>query len=180
MPACRRRAIALVCFASIAAGLWFWLGRLDRIDWLVVEGPKQAVMGEPVTLRVSVTQLEAEAMLCMDLHWASNRIAPMGFMVAGEPRAVGKSGGTFDFTIPVPPRDNLRFVNGIIYLSPDGNWNNHTFAATTDLIPITTVRTPTVQAMARGTAGRGDAEGYDCCWAADGAGCARPWGAPGA
>jgi hypothetical protein len=146
MPAFRRRALALTCFVGIAAGLWFWLGRLERIDWLVVEGPPHAVVEELVTLRVHVTQLEAEAMLSVDLHWASDRNTPMGFLAAGEPRAVGKTGATFDFTIPVPARDNLHFVNGIIYLSPDGDWNNQTFAATTDLIPMTTARTPTVQA----------------------------------
>lgn len=144
MPAFRRRALALTCFAGIAAGLWFWFGRLEHIDWLRVDGPPHAVVGEPVTLRVHVTQLEAEAMLCVDLHWASDRNTPMGFLAAGKPRAVGKTGASFDFTIPIPTRNNLRFVNGIIYLSPDGDWNNHTFAATTELIPITT--TPGVRA----------------------------------
>ncbi len=139
-PALRRRAIALTCFVSIAAGFWFWLGRLEHLDWLRVEGPTHIVVGEPVTLRVHVARLEADAVLCVDLHWASDRNTPMGFLAEGEPRAVGKTGATFDFTLPVPTRDNLRFVNGIIYLSSDGDWNNHTFVAATDLIPMTTAR----------------------------------------
>lgn len=149
MPALRRRAIALACFASIAAGLWFWLGRLEHIDWLVVEGPAQAVVGEPVSLRVHVKRWAVDSKLCVDLHWSRDRNTSLGFLAAGEPKAVNKTGGTFDFTIPVPARDNLHFVNGIIYLSPDGDWNNHTFAATTDLIPMTTTRSVRATGLVR-------------------------------
>lgn len=140
MPARCRRAIARACFVGIAAGLWFWLGRLDRIDWLMVEGPTHAVVGEPVSLRVHVTRLAADTILRVDLHRARDRNTSMGFLAAGEPRAGGKTGGIFDFTISIPAKDDLRFVNGIIYLTPDGSWSKHTFVATTDLIPITTTR----------------------------------------
>lgn len=140
MPALRRRAVVLICFVSLVAVLWFWLGRWSEVEWLTVEGPAHVVVGEPVQLRVHLMRAEPEALLCADLHWASDRNTPEGFLAAGDAKAAVHSGGTFDFRIPVPARDHLRFVNGIIYLSPDGQWSNHTFVATTDLIPITLTR----------------------------------------
>jgi len=136
MPALRRRALTLAGCVSLAAVLWVWLGRLDEVDWLMVEGPANAVVGEAVQLRVQVAQLASAAFLCADLHWARDRNTTQGFLVAGEHKVSAKTGCAFDFTIPVPAKDDLRFVNAIIYLSPDGSWSNHTFAATTDLIPV--------------------------------------------
>lgn len=140
MPALRRRAVVLICFVSLVAALWFWLGRWGEVAWLTVEGPTHVVVGEPVQLRVHLTRGEQDALLCADLHWASDRNTPEGFLAAGDAKVAVHSGGTFDFRVPVPARDNLRFVNGIIYLSPDGQWSNHTFVATTELIPITRTR----------------------------------------
>jgi hypothetical protein len=50
---------------------------------------------------------------------------------------VGTEGGSFDFPISVPPRENLRFVNGVVYLTPTGNWNDRTRAVFTDPIQVT-------------------------------------------
>ena len=107
------------------------------------------MVGESVQLRVHLTRAEPEALLCADLHWASDRNTPEGFLAAGDSKAAVKSGGTFDFRIPVPARENLRFVNGIIYLSPDGQWSHHTFVATTDLIPITLTRADQAPVLVR-------------------------------
>ncbi len=149
MPVLRRCAVALICFVSLATVLWFWLGRWSEVAWLTVEGPTHVVVGEPVQLRIHVTRVAPEALLCADLHWASDRNTPGGFLAAGDSKVAVHSGGTFDFRIPIPARDHLRFVNGIIYLSPDGQWSNHTFVATTDLIPITLPRADQAPALVR-------------------------------
>lgn len=141
MSSLRRRAAALVCFVSLAAGLWLWLDHLgDQVDWIIVEGPAHVVVGEPVRLQVHATRLAADTLLRVDLHWATERNNSLGFLAAGEPRTETKFADTIDFNIAVPARENLRFVHGVIYLSPDGNWSNHTFAATTDLIPVALLR----------------------------------------
>lgn len=86
-------------------------------------------------------------MLCADLHWTRERNSSQGFLAAGEAKPVGTGGGSFDFEITVHPQPDLRFVNVILYLSPTGDWNSHTFAATTELIPVT-------NAQADGKSGR--------------------------
>lgn len=133
----KRSAGALALFAGSAIGLWFWLEHISGAGgWLQVEGPPYAVMGEAMKLRVQVASAATATMLCADLHWSSERNSSQGFLAAGEARAISQTGGTFDFTIPVPALDKLRFVHAILYLSPDGNWSNHTFAASTGLIPV--------------------------------------------
>lgn len=121
--------------------LWFWLSKTDRqVDWLTVEAPSGAVAGEPFRLRVRIANLSSASMLCADLHWATERNSSHGFLSAGSAKPVGPEGGIFDFEILVQPQANLKFVNAILYLSPDGNWNHHSFAAATTLIPVTNVR----------------------------------------
>jgi hypothetical protein len=88
-------------------------------------------------------------MLCADLHWASERNASKGFLAAGGAKPVGTDGGSFDFDIIVRPQSELRFVNAIVYLEPTGNWSNHTFAATTGLIPVTSTRDDRASAPVR-------------------------------
>jgi hypothetical protein len=44
----------------------------------------------------------------------------------------------FDFSVPVSARPGMRFVMGVIYLSPTGNWSDRTRAAITRVIPVNT------------------------------------------
>jgi hypothetical protein len=60
----------------------------------------------------------------------------MRYLASGGPKAVGKDGGTVDFDIPVPPREGMRFVMGVIYIGPRGSWSDHKLAANTELIPV--------------------------------------------
>lgn len=77
-------------------------------------------------------------MICADLHWAHERHTTKGFLASGTAQPIGPEGGQFDFEIMVPPQAGPHYVNIVIYLSPDGNWGSHTFAANTRLIPVST------------------------------------------
>lgn len=135
----RRKCGALALFAILSAGLWFWLGQLNReVSWLKVETAPGAVIGQPFRVRVHVVHPPAPTMICADLHWTQERHNPKGFLASGPAHAVGPAGGQFDFEITVPPQAGPHYVNVVIYLSPDGNWGNHTFAANTRLIPVST------------------------------------------
>lgn len=140
----------MILFVVVTAAAWFWLGRVgDRVAWLTAAAPAHAIPGEALPLRVRVTGLESPSYLRVDLHWANRRDTSNGYLASGEAKWVGREGGAFDFEIMVQPTDGLRFVNGIIYLSPTGSWSNHTFAAATDLIPVTTIRDKGEPAMVR-------------------------------
>jgi hypothetical protein len=128
----------LFLLVAATAVVWWALGRLDLgVAWLTVEAPRQAVAGRLLPMHIHIAGLQEPSQLCADLHWAKVRDVSNGFLASGGATPVGRQGGSFDFEIRVRATNDLRFVHGIIYLSPDGDWNNHTFAATTDLIPVT-------------------------------------------
>jgi hypothetical protein len=60
----------------------------------------------------------------------------MQYLATGGSKAVRKEGGTFDFTIPVPPSEGMRFVMAVIFFGRTGNWGDHRLAANTELIPV--------------------------------------------
>jgi hypothetical protein len=116
-----RGPVGILLFVAAATAVWWGLNHLERrADWLRVEGPRRAVAGQPLRLRVHLAPLAEPTLLCADLHWRATRDTSMGCLATGGTKAVGKEGGSFDFEIMVPPREGLRFVTGIIYLSRTG------------------------------------------------------------
>jgi hypothetical protein len=128
----------LILLVAAAAASWWALSRLDfDVTWLTVEAPRHAVVGEVLPMHVHIAGLEESSQLCADLHWANLHDTSNGYLASGGAKPVGRQGGSFDFEIKVRATNGLHFVHGIIFLSPTGEWSNHTFAATTDLIPVT-------------------------------------------
>ena len=134
-------SLNLALFVVVAVVIWFWLGSNGtEVGWLTVETPPRAIAGESLPIRVNVVGLKETTRLCVDLHWSSDRDSSKEFLASGGSKSIGKEGGIFDFEIMVRPMKELRFVHGIIYLSPTGNWDDHTFVARTDLVPVTNNR----------------------------------------
>jgi hypothetical protein len=128
----------LILLVVAAAVIWWGLDRsAPPADWLRVETPRRAVAGQRLPLRVHLAPLAEATRVCADLHWGTSRDRSMGYLAGGGSKAVGTEGGTFDFEIMVPPANGSRFVTGIIYLSREGGWHDHTLAAVTEVIPVT-------------------------------------------
>jgi hypothetical protein len=127
----------LLLFVAAAAMIWWALaGTEHRAGWLRVEAPHHALVGQPFPVRVHLAPLAEPGILCADLHWGETRDTPMHYLSSGGSKAVGKEGGTSDFDIPVPSREGIRFVMGVIYFGPTENWSDHKLAANTELIPV--------------------------------------------
>ena len=127
----------LVLFIAAAVMIWWGLERVERrATWLHVETPRGARASQPLPVRVHLAPLAEPGFLCADVHWGASRNTPMQYLATGGSKAVGKEGGTFDFTIPVPPREGMRFVMGVIYFGRTGDWGDHTLAANTELVPV--------------------------------------------
>jgi len=126
-----------VLLLLIAALIWWGLNRLEpQANWLRVEGPRRVIPDKAFLLRVNVAQLTTSTRLVADLHWGVSRDAAKKYLSTGGSKPVGKEGGTFDFEIVVPPHDEVRLVCGVIFLSPTGNWEDHTLVAVTDAISV--------------------------------------------
>lgn len=122
----------------VGGAVWFGLGRLaHQVDWVSVMAPTRARVGEPLVLRVQVQRLTAPTYLCVDLHWTTNHHTTQGFLTTSPPQWTTTPGQALEFELSVPARPGLRFVNGIIFLSPTGTWSDHSMVANTDLIPVT-------------------------------------------
>ena len=137
-PAGRLRGYAGLILFVVAAGIiWWGLDRAERrADWLRLEAPRHALAGQPFPVRVYLAPLAEPGFLCADLHWGATRDTPMRYLASGGRKPVGKEGGTVAFDIPVPPREGMRFVMGVIYFGPTGSWSDHKLTANTELIPV--------------------------------------------
>ena len=121
--------------------MWLGLDRAgDKVDWLRVETPRVALENESLPIRIHLGELKQSTQVCVDLHWSPDRNSAGDFLASGGSKRVGPEGGSFDFEVTVPPREGLRYVHGIIFLSPTGEWEDHTFVAATDPIRVSTNR----------------------------------------
>jgi hypothetical protein len=137
MPGKSHIRAGLILFILAAATVWWGLSRMEpRAEWLRVEAPRRAVAGKPLRMRVHLAPLSEPTSVCADLHWSARRDGPGRFLASGGSRQAGKAGGDLDFEIMVPPKEGLRFVMGIIFLSPTGRWDNHTLVAATKRITV--------------------------------------------
>ena len=132
-----RRYAGIILFAAAAALIWWGLDHAEhRADWLRVEAPRRALVGQPYPLRVHLAPLAEPGFLCADLHWGEMRDIPVRYLASGGFKSVGKEGGTLDFEIVLPPKEGMRFVMGVIYFGPTGSWSDHKLVANTELIPV--------------------------------------------
>jgi len=128
---------ALILVVAAAAAIWWGLDRMEpRVNWVRVEAPRRAVVGQPLPLRVHLAPLAEPTRVCADLHWATARNGTLGCLASGGSKPVGREGGTFEFQVRVPHVNELQFVTGIIYLTPTGRWRDHTLVASTEFIPV--------------------------------------------
>jgi hypothetical protein len=129
--------VGLILLVAGAAALWWGLDRWEhRVAWLSVETPRRAVAGQKLPLRAHLAPLAEPTRLCADLHWGTTRDTTMGYLSTGGSQAVSKAGGTFDFEMKIPPTQEVRFVTGVLFLSPTGNWQDHTLSAVTEVIAV--------------------------------------------
>jgi hypothetical protein len=136
-PAKLSGRVGLILLVAGAAAVWWGLDHWERpAAWLRVEAPRRAVAGQTLPLLVHLAPLTEPSRLCADLHWGTTRDTSMGYLGTGGSKAVGKEGGTFDFEIRIPPAQGMRFITGILFLSPTGSWKNHTRVAATEVIPV--------------------------------------------
>ncbi len=133
------RVILVAFLVGVGVTIWWGLNALEpRARWLKVDAPRAGRVGKPFPIRVHLEPINEASFLTADLHWGKSHDRSELYLSTGGSRKVDPSGGTYEFVLPVPPRPALRYVQVVLYLSPDGNWNTRTRAANSDFMEVTT------------------------------------------
>jgi hypothetical protein len=132
-----RRLRTGLFFGFFAVLLWLALqAARPRAHWLTVEGPDVAPVGSALRIRVCLAAAEASGYLDFDLHGATSRREPRGYLAGAGARQLDSARTNFEFAIPVPDRPGVTYLHGIVYLSPTGRWGDRTRVAETEIIPV--------------------------------------------
>src|SRR5215471_15799719 len=101
-----RLLIGVSLLIAMCFGVWWWLGRLGpQANWLEVEAPPQAVIGQDLPIRVRIAPASEAAFVSADLHWHTTRDTTEGFLAFGGSRSLLTGGTSCEFRIPVPQRE---------------------------------------------------------------------------
>ena len=135
----RWQAVLCLGLFLLLPAVWFgWIQSRPPAAWLHVEAPRQAIVGESFPVRVTLRNPESGTRLGVDLHWASSRREPRGFLATSPRQAVEERERTYRFDLPVAPREDLGNLFAIVFLSPSGRWDDRTAAVETPLVPVRT------------------------------------------
>jgi hypothetical protein len=119
-----------------AAVLFGALRPRAQAAWLRVEAPPHALVGQMLSVRVTLTEPTADVWLAVDLHAMSTRREPRGFLSSSSPQRVARTTRAYTFEVPVVAADDLGHVQAIVFLSPSGRWEDRLRAASTVAIPV--------------------------------------------
>ncbi len=129
-------AAAAAAVAALAVAVWLALDRLNqRADWVTVQAPAYAAVGQPLPLKITVKKADVPTWLVVDLHGTDRSRRSAGFLSSGGRRLV-VAPGSYLFEPQVKPREDLAFVVAVVYLSPTGDWETRDRSATTDLVRV--------------------------------------------
>lgn len=111
--------------------------RKASANWCEVEYPAVAVPGDTIEIKVTPREVQGEMKLAVDLHWSSKDQAAGGFLAYAE-RQPAQSGKPRVFHFRIAERENLGFVRPIVFLTPDGSFDNRTEQFNVPPIPVGT------------------------------------------
>ncbi len=118
--------------------LFFTLGLIgkEHVSWCAVSGPASVRSGRDVQLKVSFFDIREPVNLVVNFHWSDKNGQDRGFLVSGKPVPEIVGDGEHIFTLKVVSKEELGYVQVIVYLSETGSWNDAVRAAHTDMIPV--------------------------------------------
>lgn len=141
MPNIPRRAPQLAAAAAalliVFAATWIVLDRTeDRPGWLLVEAPETAFVGRTLEVRVALKKSVGPAMINCTLFRANANRQGWGFLASSGPSRPAAGGGSYVFVFDVPDRGQTAFAFPLVFLSPTGQWEDATHAATAVYMPV--------------------------------------------
>ncbi len=144
------RAWPIPVLILVFLGINIVLGRLEpRATWLEVDGPRAAIVGEPLELRITLEALPEAVRLGCNLNWSRKDRKWAGTLASGSPYPWVRDAGTTAFHIPVKAQKGMAFVSAIIFLTPTGRWRDSFRVAYTELIPVRSAQVKGAEAPLR-------------------------------
>ena len=98
----------------------------DVAEWCTVTVPESAKIGDTVEIKVTLKNVKTPAKLICDLHNKKEGGAWGGYWLGGTAQDVVKADGTYTFSFTLTPKEGAVEVVTVIFLSPDGKWDNRT------------------------------------------------------
>ncbi|HYA48685.1 MAG TPA: hypothetical protein VEG35_03210 [Burkholderiales bacterium] len=144
MPKPRRKPTSIVLFMAVAVlafgAVWAILSVFhDRYaDWLTVETPRAAVVGQPFDFRVSVHRASEPSVLDISVYVLGWNLVPVGRLSGFHFHEAVHAGDTREFRLDVKPVDKMAYIQFVLWLSPTGDWNMRTAGADTAPVPVRT------------------------------------------
>lgn len=130
------KVLLWLALLGLGVGSWFWLrAPRETAEWLKVETPRFATVGQTLTVRVTTT-VSTPAMVTADLHWSTTRRENRGLLSRGPAKAAGNPGSILSFQLEVPPQEEMGYVRAVVYAGPVAGWAQHAEAATSDYIAV--------------------------------------------
>ena len=132
------RAAAVASLVLVFAATWIALSLTDdNPKWLTVEAPEVAVLGRPFVVRVTLKRSVEPTQINCTLHRANAERKGWGYLASSGPSRPAAGGETFTFTFErVPEREDTAYAFALVYLSPTGQWEDGTRAATAKYLPV--------------------------------------------
>ena len=140
----RRRLASIVLFVAVPvlvfAAVWAFLSSFhDRYaDWLTVETPRFAVVGQPFDFRVTVDRASEPSVLAVSVYVLGWNLVPVGRLPGFHPAEPVHAGDTREFRLDWKPVEKMAYVQFVLWLSPTGDWNERTAGADTAPVPVRT------------------------------------------
>lgn len=107
------------------------------VPWLRAEAPFWAERGGEVELRLSLDTPQEGVYLGADLHGARDDYEGLGFQASAPTQPMSAGRREYTFSVRVPDKGELAYVEPIIFAAPDGSWEHRSIAVRLPLIPVT-------------------------------------------
>ena len=131
----RQRRWVPACSIAVGAFTWFLLSRPPAVStWCVLESQRYATVGQPFRVKVTLRRPLSAHDVHLDLHWATHRREPRGFLTGVTLIQSNVQTATLEAMVSIPTRYDVGYVYAVVFVSANGAWVDHALAATSDQI----------------------------------------------
>jgi hypothetical protein len=125
------------CSIAVGALTWFLLSRPPSVStWCELESQRYGTVGQPFHVKVTLRKPLSAQDVHFDLHWATHRREPRGFLTGATLIQSNVQTATLEAMVSIPTRYDLGYVYAVVFVSANGAWADHALAATSEQITV--------------------------------------------